>query len=285
MSNCGWLMAWCGSGFGWFSCFQQVRGLEVHVERAGFLALDGPERGVDAAEDAAAGRGVAAEGVRAGLVGGAAVRALGAVADAEEVPEGQLHQRAEAVRAGQGVLGQHGAARVVGRQLRGKGFRVQAAELHVQLGLVSALCVRGAVPRHCRVELPRAGQAQHDGAVPLRGRKGHEDRGAVADAVGVRLLPHGLPDLVGARDVPAARFGVVQHLSRRCFCFVVFFSGFVALFYSARARACVCVCVSLCVCVCVCACVSMSSVYVFLGVVSICIGVPVVGYMHALWVC
>ena len=93
-------MAWCGSGFGLFSCFQQVRGLEVHVERAGFLALDGPERGVDAAEDAAAGRGVAAEGVRAGLVGRAAVRALGAVADAEEVPEGQLYQRAEAVRAG-----------------------------------------------------------------------------------------------------------------------------------------------------------------------------------------
>ena len=71
----------------------------MHVERARFLALDGPECGVDAAEDASAGGGVAAE--RAGRVGGSSW-GTGAVADAEEVPEGQLHQRVEAVRAGRG---------------------------------------------------------------------------------------------------------------------------------------------------------------------------------------
>ena len=70
--------------------------------------------------------------------------------------------------------------------------------------------------------------------------------------------------------------------------FVLLFSSPVSLLFfirRARARACVCVCVCVSVSVCVCACVSMSSVYVFLGVVSICIGVPVVKYMHALWVC
>ena len=179
----------CASGL-FFLSFSKRLSLEVHVERARFLALDGPE----------------------------AVRALGAVADAEEVPEGQPYQRAEAVRAGQGVLRQHGAARVVGRQLRGKSVGVRAAELHVQLGLTAALRLSGRVPCNCRVELPRAGQAQPDGAVSLGRREGHEDRGAVADAVGVRLVPHDLPDLVGARDVSAARFGFVQDLPRCSVC-------------------------------------------------------------------
>ena len=62
---------------------------------------------------------VAAERVRAGPAGIPAVRASGAVANAEEVSECQLHQGAEAVRAGHGVFGQHGTPIVAGIQ----GFR------------------------------------------------------------------------------------------------------------------------------------------------------------------
>ena len=94
-------------------------GLEVRVERAGLLALDGAVHGVDAPEDAAAGGGVAAEGIRAWFICVAAVGALGAVAHSEKVAQGQLHQRAKAVGARQGVFRQQGAPLVVGRQLRG----------------------------------------------------------------------------------------------------------------------------------------------------------------------
>ena len=115
-------------------------GLEVDVQHPGLLAFDGAEGGVQPPEDAPARHGVAAERVRAGPVGIPAVRASGAVANAEEVSERQLHQGAEAVRAGYGVFGQHGATIVVGRQLRGECFRAQAVELHVQVGLAAALC-------------------------------------------------------------------------------------------------------------------------------------------------
>ena len=105
--------------------------------------------------------------------------ALRAVADAEEVPERQLHQDA-------------------------------------------ALC--GAVG--CRllaeagVGLPGAGQAQHHRVVSLGRGEGHEERGAVADPIGVGLVAHGRAHLVGARGVPAARRGVVQDLWLSGSCYI-----------------------------------------------------------------
>ena len=213
----------CGGGFGTlfllfcaYVCMLSYMeaGLEVDVQHPGLLAFDGAEGGVQPPEDAPARHGVAAERVRAGPVGIPAVRASGAVANAEEVSERQLHQGAEAVRAGYGVFGQRGATIVVGRQLRGECFRAQAVELHVQVGLAAALC--GAAGRGLLAEagvgLPGAGEAQHHRVVSLGRGEGHEERGAVADPVGVGLVAHGLAHLVGPGGVPAARRRVVQDL-------------------------------------------------------------------------
>ena len=86
-------------------------GLEVRVERAGLLAFDGAIDGVDAAEDAAAGGGVTAEGIRARCICVAAVGALGAVAHPEEVAQGQLHQHEDLSPAGRAAGRRSGAPR------------------------------------------------------------------------------------------------------------------------------------------------------------------------------
>ena len=188
-------------------------GLEVHVQGAAFLALDGPVHRVHAPEDAPAGHGVAPEGVGAGVLRAGAVRALRAAADAEEVAHGQLHEHAEAVGARQRVLGQHGAPLVVGRELRQERLRVQRVVLHVQPGLGAALELAAAyVVLEGRVRLSGSGQSEHERVVPFGRGERDEERGAVADPVGVRLAPHGLAHLARARDVEAAGLAVVQHL-------------------------------------------------------------------------
>ena len=90
-------------------------------------------------------------------------------------------------------------------------------ELHVQLGLVAVqrLPTDGVLSGKGRVCLSGAGQPQHQRAVSLGRREGDEQGGAVADTIGVGLVPHGLPHFVGARYVAAACFGVVQDLVAR----------------------------------------------------------------------
>ena len=108
------MIAVCGSG--WAHCWSSgtVARLEMDVQHPGLLALDGPVDGIDPAEDAPTSHGVAAEGVHAWPLGVDTVGAPGTVADAEEVAQRQLYQGAEAVRAGQGILCQHGSSVVVG---------------------------------------------------------------------------------------------------------------------------------------------------------------------------
>ena len=88
-------------------------------------------------------------------------------------------------------------------------------ELHVQLGLVAVqrLPTDGVLSGKGRVCLSGAGQPQHQRAVSLGRREGEEQGGAVADAIGVGLVSHGLPHFVGARYVAAACLGVVQDLA------------------------------------------------------------------------
>ena len=171
--------------------------LEVHVQGAALLALDGAVDGVHAPEDAAAGRGVAAEGVHAGCLGAGAVRALEAAPHSEEVAHGQLHEDAEAV--------------VIGK-LRLQGLGVQLEELHVQPWLVAGLERLAGVGSQGRVRLSTPRQAQHEGGVPFGRREGHEERRAVADPIGVGLVPHGVSHLVRAGNVAASGVEVGQHL-------------------------------------------------------------------------
>ena len=189
--------------------------LRVHVQHAALLALDGTVDRIDAAQDASAGHGVAAEGIRAGSLRSGAVGAIRAEAHAKEVPERQEHEGAEALHARQRIPGQQCTPLVVGRQLGRQGFGAEPVELHIELGLVPALQARGLVVGERRVGGAHSGQAEHEGRVSLGGREGQEDRQAVADAVGVRLVPHGGADLVAARSFAGPRLAIVQDLLGR----------------------------------------------------------------------
>ena len=182
------------------------------VKHPALLALDGAVNGVYAAQHAAACRGVAAEGVRAGRLGGRAVGAAGAVADAKDVAEREEDEGAETLHAGQRVPGQDGAPLIVLRQLGSEGFGAQPEVLHIQRGLASGLQARGPIVGERRVGRANAGQAEHERRVPLGGREGHEDGQAVADAVGVRLMAHSRAHLVGSRYVAGPGLAVAQDL-------------------------------------------------------------------------
>ena len=145
-------------------------------------------------------------------LGAGAVRALEATPHSEEVAHGQLHEDAEAVGAGHRVLGQHGAALVVLGKLRLQGLGVQLEELHVQPWLVAGLERLAGVGSQGRVRLSTPRQAQHEGGVPFGRREGHEERRAVADPIGVGLVPHGVSHLVRAGNVAASGVEVGQHL-------------------------------------------------------------------------
>ena len=95
--------------------------------------------------------------------------------------------RPEALRASQRVPGQQRAPVLVVRQVLRQGLGAQSAELFVQRRHAAGLELPRAVPQQRRVLFSHARQAQHQGSVSLRRRERQEDRGPIADAVGVGL--------------------------------------------------------------------------------------------------
>lgn len=77
--------------------------LSMQVISTAFLALQGPENGVNATKNPAPRGGVASEGIHAWTVGLRAVRTPGAEPKPKDVSEDQAHQDLETMGAGQGV--------------------------------------------------------------------------------------------------------------------------------------------------------------------------------------
>ena len=72
--------------------------LDVHVQSPTLLALNGTINWIDAAKDAALGRGIAPECVHARPLWLSAIWALWTISYSKEVPESQQHQHTEAFR-------------------------------------------------------------------------------------------------------------------------------------------------------------------------------------------
>ena len=141
--------------------------LHVGVEGSTLLTLDGAKHRVNSAQHAAAGHGVAPEGVAARLPRSRAVRAARAEPDPQEVAQRQEHERPgagsrsnavsppppfcaespEALRASQRVPGQQRAPVLVVRQVLRQGLGAQPAELFVQRRRAAGLELLRAIPQ------------------------------------------------------------------------------------------------------------------------------------------
>ena len=97
-----------------------------------------------------------------------------------------------------------------------KGFRGQAHEVHIQVGLVSSVPESAAIRLDCWVRLSCSGQSNHQGRVFLGWGKGDKDGGAISHSVGMCLMPHSFADLMGPRDSAGSGFDIAQDLSGGC---------------------------------------------------------------------